>query len=255
MSRMLSWSQKIEARTFPADFCTRNFWDVVSRYAATPLIVALSLGHSDITTFRPWSLIAPDGKLFESRRKNSKTFSDNWHRWRFLSAFRHFGTHFAERFRMSKSSWMMDPTRSREMSSFWATDLAEIWQSSKSSSWIWSIISGVVNVLGRPVRGSSQVEKSPRLTWANQFLMVAYDGACFPNVCVRMAWISFGLCLAGKNTEWELASRCCCNRARRLTCFLSASLTRKYLQFGTWTDPSFQRHYRFRSMTSGRMSD
>jgi len=26
---------------------------------------------------------------------------------------RHFGTHFAENFRMSKSSWMMDPTRSR----------------------------------------------------------------------------------------------------------------------------------------------
>jgi len=30
----------------------------VSRYAATPLIVALSPGHSDITRFRPWSPIA-----------------------------------------------------------------------------------------------------------------------------------------------------------------------------------------------------
>ena len=30
----------------------------VSRYAVTPVIVALSLGHSDITRFRPWSLIA-----------------------------------------------------------------------------------------------------------------------------------------------------------------------------------------------------
>jgi len=29
----------------------------VSRYAATPLIVALSPGHSDITRFRPWSPI------------------------------------------------------------------------------------------------------------------------------------------------------------------------------------------------------
>jgi hypothetical protein len=28
----------------------------------------------------------------------------------FLSAFRHFGTHFAESFRMFKSPWMMDPT-------------------------------------------------------------------------------------------------------------------------------------------------
>ena len=31
--------------------------------------------------------------------------------------------------------------------------------------------------------------------------------------------------------------------ARRLTCFLSASVTRKDLQFGTQTDPSFQRLY------------
>jgi len=30
----------------------------VSHYAATPLIVALSPGHSDITRFRPWSSIA-----------------------------------------------------------------------------------------------------------------------------------------------------------------------------------------------------
>ena len=30
----------------------------MSRYAVTPLIVALSPGHSDITRFRPWSPIA-----------------------------------------------------------------------------------------------------------------------------------------------------------------------------------------------------
>jgi len=38
--------QKIEARTFPADICTQNFFfgggGGVSRYAAFPLIVALS---------------------------------------------------------------------------------------------------------------------------------------------------------------------------------------------------------------------
>ena len=60
-------------------------------------------------------------KSFGSRRKNYKSCSD-WHRWRFSSAFKHFGTHFAESFRMSKSSWMMDPTRSREMSSCSAID-------------------------------------------------------------------------------------------------------------------------------------
>ena len=31
---------------------------------------------------------------------------------------------------------------------------------------------------------------------------------------------------------------------------INASVTRKALQFGTWTDPSFQRHYRFRPTRS-----
>jgi hypothetical protein len=62
MRRMLSGSQKIEARTFPADFCTRNFlvWGGVRRYATTPLIVALSPGQSDRKRINPWSPIAPD---------------------------------------------------------------------------------------------------------------------------------------------------------------------------------------------------
>ena len=38
-------------------------WDGVSRYAATPLIVALSPGHSDIARFRPWSPIATENHL------------------------------------------------------------------------------------------------------------------------------------------------------------------------------------------------
>ena len=204
-----------------------------------------------MTRFRPWSQIAPDRKSFGSRRKNSKSCSDDWHSWRFLSALRYFGTHFAESFRMSKSSWMMGPTRSREMPSFSAIDLAEIRRSSKIISWIWSIISGVVTVWGRPGRGASRVEISPRFNWATQFLTVAYDGACSPNVSFRMAWISFDALPCRGGTWWQLASQCCWNRARRLTCFLSASVTRKDLQFGTWTDPSFQRHYRFRPTTSG----
>jgi len=35
----------------------------VSRYAATPLIVALSPGHSDLTRFRTWSPIATGNHL------------------------------------------------------------------------------------------------------------------------------------------------------------------------------------------------
>jgi len=155
-----------------------------------------------------------DRKLFGSRWKNSKTCTD-WHRWHFWSAFRHFGTHFTKSFRMSKSSWM-DPTRLHEMPSCSTIDLAEIWWSSKISAWIWSIISGVVTLLGCPRRSASQVEKSPHWNWAIQFLMVAYDGACSPNVSFRMAWISLGAlpCREGGETWWQLASWCCWNRAR-----------------------------------------
>jgi len=50
----------------------------------------------------------------------------------------------------------------------------------------------MVTVLGRPGQGASQVEKSPLLNWVTQFLAVAYDGACTPNVFVKMAPVSFG---------------------------------------------------------------
>ena len=57
---------------FPADFCTRNILrrGGVGRYAATPLIVALSPVHSDITRFRPWSPIAKVNHL-DRAEKNS----------------------------------------------------------------------------------------------------------------------------------------------------------------------------------------
>ena len=138
-----------------------------------------------------------DIKSFGSRRKNSK-FAQ--------TTFRHFETHFAESFRMSKSSWMMDPIHSREMPICTAIDLAEIRRSSKISSWIWSIISGVVTVLGLPGRGASQVEKSRRLNWATQVLAVPYDGICSPNVSVRMVWISFGA-LPCRGKELDNSSR------------------------------------------------
>ena len=50
-------------------------------------------------------------------------------------------------------------------------------------------------------------------------------------------------CLAGKKHD---------DSSRRLTSFLSASITRKDFQFGTWTDPSFQRHFWFRPMNGER---
>jgi hypothetical protein len=84
-------------------------------------------------------------------------------------------------------------------------------------------------------------------------LTAAYDSACSSNCCIWMAWISFGN-LQEKITWWKVGSRCRWNRARRLTCFVSDSVTRKDLQFATWTNPSFQRHYRFRPKTPGSRS-
>ena len=50
---------KIRGDNFSSGFLHSEFFGGgVSRYATTPLIVALSPGHSDITRFRPWSPIA-----------------------------------------------------------------------------------------------------------------------------------------------------------------------------------------------------
>jgi len=46
-------------------------WGGVSRYAATPLIVELSPGHSDITRFRPLSPVATGNQL-DHAKKNPK---------------------------------------------------------------------------------------------------------------------------------------------------------------------------------------
>ena len=61
---------------------------------------------------------------------------------------------------------LIPKNRSPEMPSCSAIHLAEIRWPSKISSWILTIISGVVTVLGRPGLGALPVEKSPRLNWA-----------------------------------------------------------------------------------------
>ena len=139
-----------------------------------------------------------DRKSFGSPQKNSKICSD-WHHWRLIcvQAF-------------------------RDQPAVVRCPVAQL------LIWIWSIISRVVTVFGRPGQGASQVEKSPRLNWTTQFLTVAHDGACSPYVSVIMAWISFSASTCReKKTLWQQASPCCWNRAPRLTCFLSASVTRK----------------------------
>ena len=61
---------KNRGENFSSGFFTLNFLgqDGVSRYAATPLIVALSLDHSDITRFHPWSPIATGSHLDRNKK-------------------------------------------------------------------------------------------------------------------------------------------------------------------------------------------
>ena len=44
----------------------------MSRYAATPLTVALSPGHSGITRFRPWSPVATGNHLNHAEKEFQK---------------------------------------------------------------------------------------------------------------------------------------------------------------------------------------
>ena len=60
---------KNRGENFSSGFLHSEFFGGgISRYAATPKIVGLSLGHSDITGFRPWSPIAIGNHL--GRAKN-----------------------------------------------------------------------------------------------------------------------------------------------------------------------------------------
>jgi len=67
--------KKSRREHFQRIFALGIFWGGVSRYAATPLIVALSPGHSGITRFRPWSPIATGNHLdrAEKNYKNAQT--------------------------------------------------------------------------------------------------------------------------------------------------------------------------------------
>jgi len=59
---------KIEVRIFPVDFGMWNFLGQESHYAATPLIVAVCPGRSNITRFCPRSPIATGNHLDHAKK-------------------------------------------------------------------------------------------------------------------------------------------------------------------------------------------
>ena len=56
-------AKKLRREIFQWIFALGMFWGGLSRYAATPLIVAFSPGHSDITRLLLWSPIATENNL------------------------------------------------------------------------------------------------------------------------------------------------------------------------------------------------
>ena len=88
---------------------------------------------------------------------------------------------------------MMDTARSREITSCSDIHFAEIWRFSKISSWIWSIFSRGGHCFGSSRTRRITGGKITTFKLDHPVLTVAYDGACSPNVSVRMVWITFGV--------------------------------------------------------------
>ena len=104
----------------------------LSRYAATPLIVALSPGHSDITRFRPWSPIATGNRL--DRAKKNPKFAQTTGTVTFMIRVQVFPYPLRGELPHGQICMNDGPNPLSEMPSCSAIDLAEIRRSSKISS-------------------------------------------------------------------------------------------------------------------------
>ena len=108
------------------------FWGGVNRFAATPLIVAFSPGHSNITRLRSWSLIATGNHL--DRAEKFPKLLRRLAPLKFLIRVQEFRDPLRGEIPHVQIFINDGSNRSREMSSCSAIDLAEIRWSSKISS-------------------------------------------------------------------------------------------------------------------------
>jgi len=250
---MPSWSQKIEVGDFPADFCTRKIlgWgDPLCRHS---IDCALSPGHSDLTRFRPWSPIAT-GKYLDHDEK-IPNFLKLLAPLTFLvhvQAFRDSLRGEIPHIQIFMNYGPNPLTWDAQLPSYWFSRNPAVFQD--------LLMNLINNIRGGHGFGSFRTRRNTGGKIATSKLChPLFDGGIrwyiFPKLfcqsCEFPSEISFA---GGKISWWQLASRCCWNRARLLTYFLSASVKRKDSQFGTWTDPSFQEYCRFRPRTLGSMS-
>ena len=186
MRRMPSWSQKSRQELFWRIFALGIFWGRVSHYAATPLIVALSTGHSDITRFHTWSPIATGNH------------------WIMLKKFQKLLGRLAPLLFLIRIQAFQDPLHG-ELPHVqivmndgpnplkWDAQLLSYWFSWNPAVFQDELVNLINNLLGGHCFGSSRMRciTGGKINWATLFLTVAYDGACSPNVSFRMVWISF----------------------------------------------------------------
>jgi hypothetical protein len=116
-----------QARTFPASYCTLKFlWrGGVSCYSTPLLIVVFPQGQSDITLCRPWSSTATGNHLDHAEK------FQNLLSWlatlTFLKRVRHFGSHFAESFSISKPAWMIEEPNPLPQTSYLPSQSHDSW--------------------------------------------------------------------------------------------------------------------------------
>ena len=124
-------------------FALGIFLGGVSRYAAILLLVASSPGHSDIIRFRPWSPIATGNHLDCAENKVRKLLR-RLEPLTFLIRVQAFRDPLRGELPHVQIFINDGPNPLPWDAQLSAIDLAEIRRSSKISSWIWSIVSGVV---------------------------------------------------------------------------------------------------------------
>ena len=155
-------------------------------YAASPLIVALSSCHSDITKFHPWL-----PKSFGSRRKIPDLIS-RLAPLSFLIRVQAFRDPLREDFlhvQIFKNDGLKPLTWDAQLLSYWFSRNPVVFQ-----YWLVNLINNlrVGHCFGSSRARRITVGKITTFKLNHPVLTVAYDDDCSPNVSVRMAWISFG---------------------------------------------------------------
>ena len=164
-----------------------------------------------------------DRKSLGSCRKHSRSCSDDWHRRSVWSAFRYFETHFTENVRIFMNDGPNQPTWDAQMFSYWFS-----WNPAICQNYLVNLINNLRGCHGfcRPGRGEPQVENSPRLNWQPTFWRWRTT-VHVPLFLSEWRDLPSAPNLKGKNPWLQPASPCRWNRAHRITCFLSATVTRK----------------------------